>query len=83
MESPTMAFSSINEELGEDMIGDAKTEKYNQIQDTLKNGSSLWKLREMALTRGGLVNGKYRITPSTACSGDLSIQYAHPPSLRF
>lgn len=53
-----MAFRSIQEEDDHfDMTTDAKTEKYNQIRACLKNGS-LWELREMALTRGGLVNRK-------------------------
>ena len=62
MSSPTMkmAFSSISEDddgsgFEFDRISNAKDDKYNLIRQAEKNGS-LWELREMALTRGGLVN---------------------------
>lgn len=57
MASPNMAFSAISEERNIEFEGfsDAKSDKYNRIRQAEENGS-LWELREMALTRGGLVN---------------------------
>jgi hypothetical protein len=60
MASPTIVFNSISEDdvCEFDDIVDARSEKYNLVCQTEQNGS-LWELREMALTRGGLVNREY------------------------
>ena len=56
-----MAFKTINEE--EDdfheavMMNDPRADKEDAILACERNGS-LWELREMALTKGGLVNGE-------------------------
>ena len=54
-----MAFSSISDDnvgLELEMI-DPRVSKEEEILECERNGS-IWELREMALSRGGLVNGK-------------------------
>ena len=55
-----MEFTSIAENdganwSGQETVHDARSDKYNLIREAEKSGSLLL-LREMALTRGGLVN---------------------------
>lgn len=57
-----MAFSCITEDdtnADNELIVDARTEKFNRIRECEARGS-IWELREMALSPGGLVNAELR-----------------------